>query len=234
MDRAVHVWLIPADPPGDAAAAIRAAALDEDERRRAAAIRVDRFRSRFVSAHGAARLILAAHLGIAPTDIVWRRGPHGKPSLVGQSAQANLSHSDEWVLLAATTAGPVGVDVQRVDERVDVLRLAERYFPPAEAAHVAAAGRHAERAARFFALWTRKEACLKASGGRLIEGMRVPVLGTDHVHDPDGSLPGPYVVRDLPAPTGFHAAVAVEGAESFTVRHGTIDPIALSDRLIDT
>jgi 4'-phosphopantetheinyl transferase len=224
MDRAVHVWLIQADPPDDATARLREAALDDDERRRAATMAVDLYRRRFVSAHGAARLILAAHLGIAPTDVVWRRGPHGKPSLVGQSVQVNLSHSDEWVLIAATTVGSVGVDVQRVNERVDVLRLAERYFPPAEAAHVAAAGPDAERAARFFALWTRKEACLKVSGGRLIEGMRVPVLGAgpDHgtdpvrVHDPAGSLPGPYVVRDLPAPAGFHAAVAVEGSETFT------------------
>lgn len=233
MDRAVHVWLIPADPP-DEIVAVLDAALDDDERRRAAAIRMDRFRRRYVGAHGATRLILAAHLGLAATDIVWRRGRHGKPSLVGQSAQVNLSHSDEWVLLAATAAGPVGVDVQREDSRADVLRMAERYFPPVEAAYVAAAGEDAERAARFFALWTRKEACLKASGGRLIEGMRVPVLGTDHVHDPGGRLPGPYVVRDLSAPAGFHAAVAVEGTESFTVQHGTIDPIALSDRLIDT
>jgi hypothetical protein len=47
--------------------------------------------------------------------------------------------------------------------------------------------------------------------------MRVPVLGTDHVHDPGGALPGPYLVRDLPVPAGFRAAVAVEGVESFTV-----------------
>jgi 4'-phosphopantetheinyl transferase len=233
MDQAVHVWLIPADPPDEAAHTL-AAALDDDERRRAAAIRVDRFRSRFVAAHGAARLILAAHLGLAPTDIAWRRGRFGKPSLIGLPTQVNLSHSDEWALLAATAVGPVGVDVQRISERVDVLRMAERYFPPAEASHVGAGGSDAERASRFFALWSRKEACLKASGGRLIEGMRVPVLGTDQVHDPGGSLPGPYVVRDLPGPDGFQAAVAVEGTESFTVQHGTFDPIALSDRLIDT
>jgi len=218
MDRAVHVWLIPADPP-DGSAAVLEAALDEDERRRAAAIALDRSRARFVTAHGAARLILAAHLGVAPAAIVWRRGRYGKPALVDHPLHTNLSHSDEWVLLAATTGGPVGVDVQRVNARLDMARMAERYFTPAEAAHVAAAP-PGLRAERFFTLWARKEACLKASGGRLIEGMRVPVLGTDLVHDPGGSLPGPFVVRDLPVPTGFHAAVAMEGTESFTIRPG--------------
>ena len=185
-----------------------------------------------MSAHGAARLILAAHLGVAPTGIAWRRGRHGKPALVDHPLQTNLSHSDEWVLLAATTGGPIGVDVQRVNARLDVVRMAERYYTPAEAAHVVATAGDL-RPERFFALWSRKEACLKASGGRLIEGMRVPVLGTDLVHDPGGVLPGPYVVRDLSMPAGFHAAVAMEGTESFTVHRGTGGAFALSDRAID-
>ncbi len=44
------------------------------------------------------------------------------------------------------------------------------------------------------------------------------VTGHVHVRDPGGALPGPYVVCDLPAPPGFHAAVAVEGMETFTVQ----------------
>lgn len=229
MDRVVYVWLIYADPPDEVTAGILEAALDEDERRRAAAIAVDAVRRRFVTAHGAARLILAAHLGVAPAGIRWLRGQHGKPELVGESLQVNLSHSDEYVLLAATTAGRIGVDLQRVIAPVDVVRMAERYFPPAEAAHVASAAPD-ERAARFFALWARKEACLKASGARLFEGIRLPVHGTDHVGDPGAGLPGPYVVRDIPVPAGFHAAVAMEGTGAFTVHHRVVRTPSLQAR----
>src|SRR5262245_57471266 len=94
MDRAVYVWLIHIDSPDHMSAAMLKDALDEDERRRADAIAVELLRRRFVTAHGAARLILAAHLGVAPAEIRWRRGEHGKPELVGQSLQVNLSHSD--------------------------------------------------------------------------------------------------------------------------------------------
>ena len=117
-----------------------------------------------------------------------------------------------------TSCGPVGVDVQRVYHHLDAVGMARRYYPPTEAGYVAAAP-VSSRPRRFVELWTRKEACLKASGARLMQGLRLPVQGAGEivVHDPSGPLSGPYVVRDVRVPRGYRAAVAVEGSERYAV-----------------
>jgi 4'-phosphopantetheinyl transferase len=213
----VSVWMIRTDPSDDRLRAL-ATVLDDAERRRADEIRPPLERRRYVAVHGAVRLILAARLGVPAADLRWRRGENGKPTLTDRDdLQVNLSHSEDLAMLAIATGVPVGVDVQRMQPRVDVARMAERYFPAAEAAYVAEASAE-ERAGRFFALWTRKEACLKAVGARLMQGLRLPVLGTDPVvRDPSGRIPGPLAVRDVAAPQGFRAAVAVRGARPFPV-----------------
>lgn len=188
----VEVWLIRLDRVPDLAAV-----LDDRERERA-----DRYttgRARFVAAHGAVRVILGARLGVAPERIAWRYGPAGKPELVGTGGwRVNLSHSGGLAALAVTREWPVGVDVQRLTPGLDPCRMATRYFSPDEARYVA----ETDQTARFFTLWTRKEACVKADGGRLVPGLRIPVHPVDA---------GPYRIRDLPVPPGFRGAVAMRG-----------------------
>jgi 4'-phosphopantetheinyl transferase len=120
------------------------------------------------------------------------------------------------------------VDLQTLTGGIDPERMAQRYFPAGEAAYVAAAGTDEERTLRFVRLWTRKEACLKAAGARLSEGLGLPVGGEGHivVRDPSGALPGRYAVRDLPATQGFHAAVALTGEEAFIPTQRSFDALA--------
>jgi phosphopantetheinyl transferase len=83
-----------------------------------------------------------------------------------------------------------------------------------------AADEAAGQMARFVRLWARKEACVKVSGGRLMQGMLLPVQGDGYVlvTDPAGALPGQCLVRDVPVPPGFGAAVAAAGSEPFGLR----------------
>jgi 4'-phosphopantetheinyl transferase len=212
---AVDVWLIGTDLPDQVIARLEPL-LDDRERQRAAGFALAAERRRFVAARGATRMIIAGRLGAPPAELAWRHGPHGKPELAGAwtGAQLSLSHSGELAALAVTGARRVGVDIQRLPARVDVSRMAARFYPPAEARYVLAAAGAAEQAARFTRLWTRKEACVKVTGGRLIPGLALPAAGSGPVlvSDPGGPLPGPYLVRDVPVPSGFRAAVALEGA----------------------
>jgi 4'-phosphopantetheinyl transferase len=218
---AVHVWLIRSDPPAGALARL-AALLDEDEQRRAEALDPPR-RARFVAAHGAARLLLGRHLGAPPERLQWAYGPHGKPELAGEWAgtHVSLSHSGDLAMLAISPARPVGVDIQVLPPGTDALAMSARYFPEAESRFVAAAGGPVARARRFVGLWARKEACVKAAGGRLAQGLRLAVhpapRGGIVVRDSSGRLPGAYLVRDVPAPDGFRAAVALSGEASFHI-----------------
>lgn len=238
---AVHVWLIQTDLPAAELARL-AGLLDAGERARAAGFALPGPRARFVAAHAAARLVLGARLGLAPDRISWRRGRHGKPELAGDPppVRVSLSHCGRYAMLAVTDRRPLGVDLQRLPGHLDVTRMSARYYPPAEAEHVAAGADPAERADRYALLWARKEACVKAEGRRLTEGLRLPTLGPTPLRcgeafqpgspirpgegvrpgDPAVPLPGPYLVDDLPVPAGFRASVAVSGDRPYqTVLH---------------
>jgi 4'-phosphopantetheinyl transferase len=221
----VDVWLIRTDLP-DAVLAGLELLLDDGERQRARALELAADRGRFVAAHGAARLIIGQRLGAPPPQLRWRHGRHGKPELAEPwtGAQVSLSSSGEFAALALTRHRRVGVDVQRILAGADVTAMSARFYPPAEARFVAAASGPAGQASRFVRLWTRKEACVKAAGGRLIPGLRLPALGADHgqvmAADPAGPLRAPCLVRDVPVPPGFYAAVALEGTLPYRVaRH---------------
>jgi 4'-phosphopantetheinyl transferase len=214
----VRVWLVRADV-AEADLARLFDILDEDERARAAAFVHTRDRDRFIVAHGSVRLIVGAHLGAPPREIRWAHGQHGKPELAGSwtGARVNLSHSGDLSMVAISASRPVGVDIQQLVPGLDTNAMAARYFPPEEARFVATARDVDIRAGRFARLWARKEAVLKASGGRLMQGMRVPVRGSGPVHFGDQ---GPHRVSDVRAPQGFRAAVALAGGDGYrlTVR----------------
>lgn len=72
----------------------------------------------------------------------------------------SISHSGEQ--LACAVAGqPVGIDVERMERPRDHLALARSVHGPAQQAALAALPEH-ERGPAFLALWTLKEAWLKA------------------------------------------------------------------------
>lgn len=215
----VRVWLIRTDLPAPVVAEL-ATVLDDAEQQRARAINHPPNRARFVAAHGATRLILRRELGLPARHIRWSRGRNGKPELAGPAAgtQVNLSHSGGLAALAVSQHRPVGVDVQWLLGGRDPLRLATRYYPPAEADAVAAAAGEHGPAMAFGRLWTRKESCVKAAGGRLMAGLRLPVFGAEPVLVTGGAaLPGPFLVRDVPVPPGYAAAVALTGRADFHV-----------------
>ncbi|MFF1871220.1 4'-phosphopantetheinyl transferase superfamily protein [Streptomyces sp. CB03911] len=219
----VQLWLVPDQEPGPAPADLLAV-LDPEEQSRAAAYLSADARRRFVLAHGAVRHLVAGRLGVAPQEIRWRRGPHGKPELAGRhtGAEVNLSHSGVVAMVALSASRRVGVDVQRALPRLDATGMPERYFLPEEARFVRAGADPGSRAERFAGLWARKEALVKAHGGRLTQGLRIPLLdsGTVTGGHPADAWAHDYRVTDVPAPDGYRAAVALSGTEAFRVSVG--------------
>lgn len=133
--------------------------------------------------------LLCAYAGLACAPPI-ERGPQGKPfAPMLPDLHFNLSHAGADVLLAFARVEPVGVDLERVDRRVEVEAIAERHFAPAEAAALArlAPGRRREA---FLDLWTRKEAVLKALGEGLSFGLARVEFGLD-ANGRIGALRGP-------------------------------------------
>jgi hypothetical protein len=148
---------------------------------------------------GAARrgraAVLAEYLG-GGGQTALSAAEHGKPWLAREPGRLsfNLSHSGGLALVAIAPRGiEVGVDVERLRPRRDLVRLAARWLPAVDADAVAGAA-EAERERVFYAAWTRHEARVKCSG----EGL-------------DGPAPGAEVVAwELPIDEGYAAAVALD------------------------
>ncbi|MFB7949109.1 4'-phosphopantetheinyl transferase family protein [Kitasatospora phosalacinea] len=208
---AVLLHLVPDPGPGLPLAPLLAD-LSPAERLRADSCRDPETRRRYVLAHAALRRLLAERLGTAPAELRWQYGPHGKPALPGDAPRFNLSHSGAFALIALSPVRPVGVDIQRVLPATDPTPLAARYFPPAEAHLLRTTPGPAHRAALFARLWSHKEALVKAHGGRLLQGLRVPLEGP---RPPEDAWSRSYRVTDAPAPPGYHAAVALAGTTPF-------------------
>lgn len=152
---------------------------------------------------GAARRALAAILATylagddgAGAAIELSTGEGGKPQLTVEPERLafNLSHSGDLALVAVAPGGvEVGIDVERLRPRRDLVRLAERRLPAADAAAVATA-EEAERESLFYAAWSRHEARVKCTGAGLF-----------------GPAPGPEVVAwQLEIDAAHAAAVALD------------------------
>jgi 4'-phosphopantetheinyl transferase len=223
----VTVWTVRADQPPHVTARL-SRLLDEDEMRRAASMPDAVRRGQFVVAHGAMREIVGAQVGVPAEAVSWRRGPNGKPhpelaegstGLGSTRLCVNLSNCGGTALVALCEGREVGVDVERLPADRIAVRLSARYFPEDEAWHVADGHFTGDAADRFTTLWSRKEACVKAHGGRLSQGMplRVNLPTPFTVAYPDGTTDGFVRVHDLPAPVGHRAAVALAGSAPFDV-----------------
>src|SRR5690606_20730670 len=95
-----------------------------------------------------------------PAALQFRRLPQGKPELAGADSgklHFNLSHTDALLVLAVSRSHVVGVDVEAITRKVELLALAQRYFAAHEYEELREMDDGAQRE-RFFALWTLKEA----------------------------------------------------------------------------
>ena len=195
--------------------------------------RADRFlhavhHDRFVVSHGILRKLLGGYLGMNPSGIQYSTNAHGKPALRdgpgGIQLHFNLSHSNNLALFAFTRQGEIGVDVEYMDRRRSMEKLAGRFFSRKEADAIEGLPPGRPRLKGFFSCWTRKEAFLKAEGSglaiplnhfevSLLPGEKPALLNT--AWSREGHLK--WRVFDVDAGEGYAAAV-VAGKEILRLR----------------
>jgi 4'-phosphopantetheinyl transferase len=185
----------------------------------------ERTRQEFLLARGLARTVLAGYTGLAPAALRFAADAFGKPVLLApvgdDRLHFNLSHSHGVITCAAARGRQVGIDVEDAGRRLECLDLAERYFAAAEFAHLRRLNGD-ERQAVFFAIWTLKEAFVKAIG----QGLSFPLdtfafeLDRDrliHFHPPAGLGGNWHFYQFEPTPR-HRGALAVEVAAGGDVR----------------
>src|ERR1051325_1028999 len=176
-----HVWFSDLDAVRQLDFSARSV-LSTSELARAERIKHPLARQGFVARCTFVRHVLGNLVGVAPETMEFREGAHGKPELVTPDHVAddplgtlsfNLSHSENILALAVAFGRDVGVDLEVVNSKVDVLAVAEANFA-AEELNWLSGLPPAERVLVFYRLWTLKEAMAKATG----QGIAQPPAAT--------------------------------------------------------
>jgi len=144
------------------------------------------------------RRLIGQYLGAPPPQMV--TGPTGKLYLPDSPLHFNLSDADDWIAMAFSWEAPVGIDIETIRPIEGMEQVITDCFSPKEQAYV----QEKDTLVRFWQIWNRKEACLKALGLGLQDDMRSwDCSGQDWI-----SVDKVWV-RSLPAPHNLSAAVAI-------------------------
>jgi phosphopantetheinyl transferase (holo-ACP synthase) len=109
-----------------------------------------------------------AHLRMRPVAHDPRKQlARGKPHVISdQDIRFSVSHTTGAVAIAITRNAAVGVDIELIREVQGCRKVADRYFAASEAVSLRAVS-DLDFPKAFLVCWTRKEACVKASGAGL-------------------------------------------------------------------
>ncbi|QES52338.1 4-phosphopantetheinyl transferase [Streptomyces venezuelae] len=208
---AVAVWSLDTTLPvvGGHPVDEAAAVLDAAERERAGRLVRPGHRQRYLASHLGLRILLGRYLDLPPEEVPLAReachgcgDPHGRPVVAGGGVHFSLSHSADAAYLAFSGV-PVGVDVESMPTPTAVADVLNALHPW-ETAELSALP-EPDRPAALARIWSRKEACLKATGAGLTAGLAEPYVGSGPV---PAAVAG-WTLTDLPAPAGYAAALAV-------------------------
>ena len=197
------------------------ALLVPEEQEKARRFHFEKDRNHYTAARGFLRTILGRYLNLDPAKLRFSYNAFGKPGLASSINQIelcfNLAHSHGLALFAFNRGREIGIDLEYARSNIELEKLAERFFAPAEVASLRSLPGELRRKA-FFNCWARKEAFIKARGlglslplkqfvVTLAPGEEVELLAAEG----DPQAPARWILRELDAAEGFAAAMAVEG-----------------------
>jgi 4'-phosphopantetheinyl transferase len=162
----VQLWCARVD---EAVVAAAVGLLDEEERARMERMRLGIARHEFVVGRAMLRVLAGAATACGPREGTIGVGEFDKPRVEG--VEFSVAHSHGLVVLALCLDAAVGVDVEWVAREIEALEIAQSNFAPEEKKRIEQAAEGAERARAFFAVWTKKEAIVKAHGQGLTIGL---------------------------------------------------------------
>ena len=151
-------------------------------------IRAEKFfseieRETYITCHGFLRLILGGRLHLDPSKVSYARSAYNKPGLPGDPVFFNISHTKKAFAIGISENCPVGLDIEDMHRRVDITSISRTYFSRMESDYTMKPG--TDQKERFFLVWTRKEALLKAMGTGIVDDLnKIEVSGSENTLDP--------------------------------------------------
>ncbi|WP_414653329.1 4'-phosphopantetheinyl transferase family protein [Hyphomicrobium sp.] len=194
----VRIWYVPHSQTAD-----HCGTLTKDDIAEFASIRNFQKRQRSLATRSVLRIALSEAAGGRTAPHEWRfdRSDAGKPGLAGGSGELNFScsHTPWASVVAVSTAGPIGVDIENA-----FIPATEEWlhdvFTPTERAALSEMGME-ERERAVSRLWALKEAYLKMLGTGIAEASTV-------AFDPRSNRLCPEHRNRESAPVTFRAWIA--------------------------
>ncbi len=215
MKKNINVWLIKRDSKNYDHR--YKSLLDHSEQKKAASMISVRQRIRFVEVRAKLRWILAGYLRVDAKTLVFTQTEHGKPFLPGfPDCHFNVSHSGDYIAIAVTDFGEVGIDIEQVKQKPDFYPLVKRCFSEVEQCYWMELP-ESQKCYEFYRFWTRKEAFVKATGRGIALGLNQCVISPDDLSNmlnvPDDYGPEKdWRLFDMDCPEGLSGAIAIRGS----------------------
>jgi 4'-phosphopantetheinyl transferase len=143
--------------------------LSDEEKTRVARFHSDEDRETFISCHALLRIMLARRLKIAPLEILFKIDSNNKPSIINNPLFFNVTHTRDAFAFGISEDFQIGIDLERVNPSIDFYPIMELFFSKNERDYII--NSIPDERNRFFMLWTRKEALLKAIGTGIINNI---------------------------------------------------------------
>lgn len=205
-DNEIQIWH--ARPSETCAPELRI--LSKEERRRADGFRSGRQRHAYIVTRALVRTVLSRYGPVSPSEWQFTNNAYGKPMIAAppnaRDLRFSVSHTKDLVACGVAVRREMGIDVESLEHPNLGLRLAERFFSPAEASDLRSLPAWRTK---FFEYWTLKEAYIKARG----MGLYLPVnrLNFDLTNPRDIRVSFAPPLRDFPEALRFQMLYHLPG-----------------------
>lgn len=143
--------------------------LSYDELARSQRFKIQQVQEQFIAGRGILKEILGQYLHLPADKVHLSYETLGKPRLteplqnLHPNLTFNLSHAHGLALYGITTTSYLGVDLEYRNRELSFDEIAHRFFSPTESQEIKQA-EGVDKKIRFYTIWTKKEALLKALG----------------------------------------------------------------------
>lgn len=138
--------------------------LSADETGRLNRLKIPSKQNDFLCSRGILRIILSNYSKEDPGELQIEYSSAGKPFMQNAEVQFNISHSKDFLICGVSLSGRVGVDIQEIYSISSIDWIVNHYFSAEEERYLHAIQSEDIYQMHFFAIWTAKEAFLKAVG----------------------------------------------------------------------
>ena len=185
--------------------------LSVEEREKATRFIQEHHAIKYVCNHRFIRNVLAAYLNCLAAEIKFSHTALGKPYIENSKLFFNLSHRNEYGLLAIFKDGEVGVDIEYIKDLQDVATFSSYSFSEQEKAMIFRDNKTNPEI--LFTFWAFKEAYIKATGtGLSVDISKINLADffdkEANVMPDDNKL---WTLKRLNAEEGYKAAFATTG-----------------------